>query len=66
MDETVKGQSRHRFSCRFAASFLLATSVAAWFHAAEAQQPGNVPRIGVAGPCHKIPTASVGRDKSHC
>jgi putative ABC transport system substrate-binding protein len=46
MDETIEGQPRKRFSCRFAASFLIATLVAAWFHAAEAQQPAKIPRIG--------------------
>ena len=46
MDETVKVQPRHQITCRFAAVFLLATSVVAWFHPVEAQQPKKVPRIG--------------------
>jgi putative ABC transport system substrate-binding protein len=46
MDETIKGQPRHRIPCRFAAIFLIATSVVPWFHSAEAQQPKRVPRIG--------------------
>jgi hypothetical protein len=39
MNETIKGQPRHRIICRFAAIFLGATSVVALFHSAEAQQP---------------------------
>ena len=46
MDETIKGQPHHRITCRFAAVFLLATSVVVWFHPVEAQQPKKVPRIG--------------------
>jgi putative tryptophan/tyrosine transport system substrate-binding protein len=45
MDETIKGQPRHRFPCRFAAIFLITMSVVAWFDPAEAQ-PKKVPRIG--------------------
>ena len=46
MDETIKGQPHHRITCRFAAIFLLATSVVAWFHSVEAQQPKKIPRVG--------------------
>ena len=46
MDETIKGQPRHRFPCRFAAIFLLATSIMAWLHSVEAQQPKKIPRVG--------------------
>jgi putative ABC transport system substrate-binding protein len=45
MDETIEGQPRNRFSCRFAAIFLAAASLAAWSHSAESQQPAKVPRV---------------------
>jgi putative ABC transport system substrate-binding protein len=50
VDETVKGQPRQRTFSRFAAIFLLAASVVPWFHPAEAQQTGKVPRLGVLSP----------------
>jgi putative ABC transport system substrate-binding protein len=46
VDETIKGQSRHRITCRFAAIFLITISVVTWLHSADAQQPKKVPRIG--------------------
>jgi putative tryptophan/tyrosine transport system substrate-binding protein len=46
MDETIKGQPRHRIPSRFAVIFLIATSVVAWFHPAKAQQPTKLSRIG--------------------
>jgi putative tryptophan/tyrosine transport system substrate-binding protein len=55
MDETIKGQPRHRITCRFAAIFLVANSVLAWFHFTEAQQPKKIPRLSILLPS----TASV-------
>jgi hypothetical protein len=49
MHETIEGQPRHRFPCRFAAILLLATSFVPWFHSAEAQQSAKVPKIGWLG-----------------
>ena len=46
MDETIKGQPRHRITCQFAAIFLFAISVVPWFDLADAQQPAKVPKIG--------------------
>jgi putative tryptophan/tyrosine transport system substrate-binding protein len=46
MDETIKGQPRHRIICRFAVIFLIATSVVARSDPADPQQPKKVPRIG--------------------
>ena len=50
MDETIKGQTRHRITCRFAAVLLFATSVVALLDSTEAQQPKKVPRIGFLSP----------------
>ena len=47
MDETIKGQPRHRITCRFAAIFLLATSVVAWFRSRRGAAAKKVPRIGM-------------------
>ena len=58
MDEPVKGQPRQRITYRFAVIFLIATSVVAWFHPAEAQQPTKIPRIGFlsgASPSTNVP-----------
>ena len=59
MDETIKGQPHHRIICRFAAIFLLATSVVAWFHPSDAQQTKKVPRIGMLSQL-AIPTSWAG------
>jgi hypothetical protein len=58
MVETIKGQPHHRITCQFAATFLVANSVLAWFHFAEAQKPKKIPWLSILLPSTASVTAT--------